>query len=232
MTGAWPSGCYPRPVRTFLTTLAFLLPARGLKVRLLNRLGHDIHPTALIGICLVRHVGRFELAEGAAIGHFNVFRSLDLVQMGRGARIIYFNQFMSGITLEGRESATLHRTLRMAENSHIVTSHVFDCAGGVIVGEDCWVTGVRTTVLSHAFDPESGDILLEPVELKKGSIIATSCTLLPGAVVGEGALVAAGSAVWTRQQLTAGHVHGGVPARRLSPVEISPALYEFRRYGS
>jgi acetyltransferase-like isoleucine patch superfamily enzyme len=219
-------------VRSSLTTLAFLLPFQRLKIRLLNLLGHDIHPTVLIGICLVRHVRRFELAEGARIGHFNVFRDLDLVQLGHGSRIIYFNQFMSGITLEDREHSSLHRTLRMAENSHIVTSHVFDCAGGVIVGEDCWITGIRSTILSHAFDPEAGEIMLESVELKKGAIIATSCTLLPGSVVGEGALLAAGSAVWTRQQLSAGHVHGGVPARRLSPVEISPALYEFRRYRS
>jgi acetyltransferase-like isoleucine patch superfamily enzyme len=220
-------------VQSLLTTLAFLLPFPRLKMRILNRLGHDIHPSALIGICLVRHVRRFELAEGAKIGHFNLFGGLDLVRMGRGSRIIHYNQFVSGITLEdGEEAGSDRRTFRMGDNSHIITSHFLDCSGGLIVGDDCWMTGVRSTVLTHAFDPAEGGIILEPVELKKGSIVATSCTLLPGAVVGEGALVAAGSAVWTRQQLAPAHLHGGVPARRLSPVEIAPDLYDFQRYRS
>jgi len=218
-------------MRSLLTTFAFLLPFKRLKVRILNRLGHDIHPTVLIGVCLVRHVRRFELAEGAKIGHFNQFIGLELVHLGRGSRIIYFNQVMSGFTPEpGEQRGSHYGTLWMGENAHVVTSHILDCSGGVIVGDDCWITGVRSTVLSHAFDPAEGGILLEPVELKKGAIVATSCTLLPGSVVGEGALLAAGSAVWTRQELAPGHVHGGVPARRLSPVEISPDLYDFRRY--
>lgn len=219
-------------MRDLLTTLAFLLPFKRFKVRLLNRLGHDIHPTAYIGICLVRHVERFEMAEGSKIGNFNVIGALNLVQLGRGARIAYLNLIMSAVTLQpGEEPGELYRTLRMGPNSHIITLHILDCSGGLVVGEDCWITGVRTTVLTHAFDPQGTGIITEPVELKKGSLIATSCTLLPGAVVGEGALLAAGSTAWTRQDLAAGSLHGGVPARRLSPIQISDWVYDWQRYG-
>jgi hypothetical protein len=98
-------------MRSLLTTLAFLLPFKRLKVQILNRLGHDIHPTVLIGVCLVRHVRRFELAEGAKIGHFNQFIGLELVHLGRGSRIIYFNQVMSGFTRSpaSRAAATTAR---------------------------------------------------------------------------------------------------------------------------
>src|SRR5690348_6838428 len=111
-------------MRSLLTTLAFLLPFKAMKVRVLNLLGHDIHPTVLIGLCLVRHVRRFELAEGVKIGHFNRFIGLELVRMGRGSRIIYSNQVMSGFTPEpDQERGPHYGTLWMGENAHIVTSH-------------------------------------------------------------------------------------------------------------
>lgn len=218
-------------VRKLLTTLAFLLPFKRLKVRLLNRLGHDIHPTAYLGISLVRGVKRFELAEGAGIGNFNVIGGLDLVRMGRGARINYFNLIMAGVTSEDSVGQPgVARSLQMGEESRIISFHILDCSGGFLVGDDCWVTGMRTTVLTHAFDPHEGGIIVEPVELRKGSLIATSCTLLPGAVLGEGALLAAGSTAWTRQELAAESLHGGVPARRLSPIKINDWVYTFQRY--
>lgn len=218
-------------MRSLLTTFAFLLPFRKLKVRLLNRLGHDIHPQSFIGICLVRRCGRFELAEGSQIGHFNMFDGLASVRMGRGSRILLFNYFMSGITLDpGQEPGEFHQTLQMGDNAHIITFHVLDCSGGLVIEDDCWITGVRSTVLTHAFDPHEGGIIAEPVTLKKGSLVATSCTLLPGSVLGEGALLAAGSTAWTRQELAAESLHGGVPARRLSPLKIAEWVYDFRRY--
>lgn len=218
-------------MRSLLTTFAFLLPFRRLKIRLLNRLGHDIHPSAFIGICVVRNVGRFELAEAAQIGHFNVFDGLDEVRVGRGSRILLCNYFMSGITLEpGEARSEFYKTLHMGENSHIISFHVLDCSGGLVIADDCWITGVRSTVLTHAFDPHDGGIILEPVRLEKGALVATSCTLLPGSVVGEGALLAAGSTAWTGQELAGETLHGGVPARRLSPLKISEWVYNFRRY--
>ncbi|MDZ5620009.1 acyltransferase [Nocardioides bizhenqiangii] len=218
-------------MRSLLTTFAFLLPFRSLKIRLLNRLGHDIHPTAFVGICLVRNVARFELAEGAQIGHFNVFDGLDEIRLGRGSRILLLNYFMAGYTVgPGEERGEYYKRLQMGDNAHIVTLHVLDCSGGLVIADDCWITGVRSTVLTHAFDPQDGAIIVEPITLEKGSLVATSCTMLPGSVLGEGALLAAGSTAWTRQELAAGSLHGGVPARRLSPLKIAERVYDLRRY--
>jgi acetyltransferase-like isoleucine patch superfamily enzyme len=214
-------------VRHLLTTLFFLLPPSGLKNRLLNRVGHDIHPSARIGICLAQRVDRFELAEGVRIGNWNAFRFLARVQMGRGSRIVMFNWILGGSGFEpGEDHRGVRRTLRMGNQSHIISFHFLDCGGGLLLADNCWITGIRSTVLSHAFDPRSADFILEPVELKKGGVVASNCTLLPGSVVGEGAVVAAGSAVWTGQELQPAHLHGGVPARRLAPIEVPDAAYE------
>jgi acetyltransferase-like isoleucine patch superfamily enzyme len=218
-------------VRKRLTMLAFLLPAGRLKNRFLNRLGHQFHPTARIGICWVEGVERFELAEGAYIGNFNAFRFLKLVQIGRGSRIAMFNWILGGSGFEpgAVEHGTL-RTLRMGEDAQIISMHYLDCGGGVIMADNSWFAGIRSTVLTHAFDPVNGGLILEPVTLERSAVVSTNCTLLPGVTIGEGALLAAGSTAWTRQQVAAAHLYGGVPARRLTPITIEPSLYERRRY--
>jgi acetyltransferase-like isoleucine patch superfamily enzyme len=119
----------------------------------------------------------------------------------------------------------------MGDHAHIISFHFLDCGGGLLMEDETWMTGIRSTVLSHAFDPHEGGMILEPVELKKGAVVSTSCTMLPGAIVGEGVLLAAGSTLWTRQELNAGSLYGGVPARRLSAIDISDWVYNRHRYG-
>lgn len=216
-------------MRRRLTLLAFLLPACGLKIRLLNLLGHRIHPTARIGICWVQNVERFDVAEGVVIGNFNMFRYLKLVELGTDARIVMFNQILGGSGFEpGAVDHGSLRTLRMGDAAHIVSMHYLDCGGGLILGDNSWIAGIRSTVLTHAFDPVDGGIVLEPVTVENTAVISTNCTVLPGVTLGEGALLAAGSTAWTRQQIAGAHLHGGVPARRLTPITIEPSLYDRR----
>ncbi len=211
--------------------LVFLLPSSAFKIKVLNRLGHRIHPSARIGICWVQAVERFEIAEGVQIGNFNAFRFLKLVQIGTGSRIVMFNWFLGGSGFEpGAVDNGTMRTLRMGEHAHIISMHYIDCGGGVILEDNAWITGIRSTVLTHAFDPVNGGLILEPVTLEKSAAISTNCTVLPGVTIGEGALLAAGSTAWTRQQVAAAHLHGGVPARRLAKLEIEASLYDRHRY--
>lgn len=218
-------------MRSRLTTLVFLLPPSRLKNRLLNALGHSVHPTAQLGICLVVKVKRFDLAEGALIGHFNWFQDMALVQLGYGAQIMMFNSILgySGSHPSDIDPADL-RTLRMGRFSHVMSSHYLDCGGGLALADDAWLTGIRSTVLTHVFDPDAGGIRLAPILLEKGAVVATSCTILAGTVVGAGGLLAAGSATWTGQKLVGEAVHGGVPARRLAPITMTDEVYQHGRY--
>ena len=213
-------------MRRLLTSLVFLLPPSRFKIRVLNLLGHRIHPTARVGICLVERVDRFVLEENALIGHFNMFRDLTLVHMAPDAQIMMFNWFV-GDSGYGRKAAdeSLARSLHMAESSHVISQHYLDCGGGVVLEKDAWLTGIRSTLLTHAFDPTDGEILLAPVRIEERAVIATSCTLLPGTVVGAGSLVAAGSTLWTGQHAAEGSLLGGVPARRLAPITIPSRAY-------
>ncbi len=219
-------------MRSLLTTLAFLLPFNGLKIRLLNWAGHDIHPTAHVGICLVKSVDRFEIGEGAILGHFNVIGRVRLVKLGPGSMIAFFNLITVGVSgadlpdTDDPELADVRGTLRLGERAQVISFHMLDCSGGVVLKDNAWLTGWRTTLLSHAFDPSDGGLIAEPIVLEERAVVGTSCTILPGVVVGEGAVLAAGSALWTRQNAAAECLHGGVPARRLAPVKIPESAFE------
>ncbi|MEJ7703124.1 MAG: hypothetical protein WKF47_05495 [Geodermatophilaceae bacterium] len=65
-----------RRLRAILVLMVGLLPASGAKNRLLNALGHDIHPTAVIDPVIILLVGRMHVDSDVRISLGNVFRNL------------------------------------------------------------------------------------------------------------------------------------------------------------
>ena len=177
----------------------------------------------------MQKVKRFELAPGVRIGHGNVFRGLTLVRLGRGATIRRFN-WITGDSGRLHENPEQHMQLQMGAHSHILSRHFLDCGGGVIMDDDVWITGIHTTIFSHGVDPVNGGIMLEPVRIERGAMVAMRSTILPGTTVGTGSFIAAGSVTWSKQVLAEGCLYGGSPARRLSPIQISDWCYQHNRY--
>jgi acetyltransferase-like isoleucine patch superfamily enzyme len=214
-----------------LTTLLFLLPPGRLKNRLLRMAGHDVHPTALIGYCFVRGVERFELAEGVRIGHGNVFRGIKLVRMGRGAMIHQFNWITgdSGFRPE-QQDPEYGRKLLMATHAHIYSRHYVDCGGGIIMEENTWFTGVRSSIFTHSIDPETGTMLFKPVRVREGAMIAMCSTVLPGTTFGLGTFLAAGAVTKPNQTLDDRALYGGSPAKFVAPYKISETIRDWNRY--
>jgi acetyltransferase-like isoleucine patch superfamily enzyme len=94
-----------------------------------------------------------------------------------------------------------------------------DLARRVTIGSDVGLSP-EVVIYTHGYwqSPLEGfPCQYEPVEVKSGAIIGFCSTLLPGAVVGERAVVAAGAVV--SGVLRADAVHGGVPARFIRDIE-------------
>ena len=83
---------------------------------------------------------------------------------------------------------------------------------GALIGPFCCIENVN-----HR--PEGSEEL--PVTIGKGAWIGGGSILLPGAEVGEGAVVAAGSVV--RGRVAPRELWGGVPARSLRKLDHAPA---------
>ncbi|MDR3566063.1 MAG: acyltransferase [Negativicutes bacterium] len=78
------------------------------------------------------------------------------------------------------------------------------------------IIGYNTTVLGHEFlrdEWRKGKVVIE-----KDVVIGANCTLLPGVIVGEGAVVSAMSLI--NSDIPPHSFYGGVPARNLKAGEV------------
>jgi len=95
----------------------------------------------------------------------------------------------------------------------------FHSAGGIRIGREVGIgPEVKILTSSHDFGPERQPViryplLFKPVEVADGVDLGIGCMLLPGARVGEGAVIGAGSVV--TKHVPPYEVWVGVPARFL-----------------
>jgi acetyltransferase-like isoleucine patch superfamily enzyme len=101
--------------------------------------------------------------------------------------------------------------------SRDVTVHA---TAGVTIGDDCGL-GERTSVIDsdHELDGGGGAYLqaplrADPIVLGRGVALGANCVILRGARMGDGSALAAG-AVLNGDEVAAGQLAGGVPARVL-----------------
>lgn len=82
----------------------------------------------------------------------------------------------------------------------------------IIIGDNV-VIGLNTTVLAHEFLVKEWRI--GKVVIEKDVTIGANCTILPGVIIGEGAVVSAMSLV--NRDIPAYSFWGGVPVRQIRP---------------
>jgi acetyltransferase-like isoleucine patch superfamily enzyme len=75
------------------------------------------------------------------------------------------------------------------------------------------VIGLNTTILAHEFLVREWRI--GKVVIEKDVTIGANCTILPGVIIGEGAVVSAMSLV--NRDIPARSFWGGVPVREIRP---------------
>lgn len=91
--------------------------------------------------------------------------------------------------------------------------------GGIYIGDDVLI-GSRTVLatINHGKRPEErSDNHPAPIHIGNGVWIGSHVTILPGVTVGDHAIIAAGAVV--TQDVPAGMVVGGVPAKIIKPID-------------
>jgi serine acetyltransferase len=81
----------------------------------------------------------------------------------------------------------------------------------ITLGDNCLI-GYHTVILAHEFLRD--ELRTGPVVLGRDVVVGANCTILPGVVIGDGAVVAAHSLV--NRDVAPGTTVGGVPVRVLS----------------
>jgi acetyltransferase-like isoleucine patch superfamily enzyme len=77
------------------------------------------------------------------------------------------------------------------------------------------IIGYNTTILCHEFMVD--EYRIGEVHIGKDVMIGANCTILPGVVIGDGSIVAAGAVVAC--DVPANQVYGGVPAKFIRMVK-------------
>lgn len=207
--------------------LLFVLPW-SIRRRLLNRLfGYRIAPTARIGFSLVL-LDELVLDEGARIGHLNVIKSFDRLEMRAMAKIGDRNH-ISGIGSRNAQhfSDEVGRRpeILMGEHASITGRHLIDCCNRIEIGRFTTVAGAGTHILTHAISIKRNRQMSAPVRIGQYCFVGAASVVLKGAVLPDFSVLAANSTLHRAFEETYG-IYSGVPAERVRALEPDSAYFQ------
>jgi len=208
-----------------LYALGFLMPWSLRRRWLSIWFGYELHPSSWIGYAWVMPE-RLVLGMEARIGHMNVCRRLDLVELGPYARMGQWN-WITGTSADDpqfyQHVSQRRSQLVMGQHSALTSRHYVDCAESVTIGAYATVAGIRTQFFTHSLDIEQSQQSARPIEIGAYTMIGTGSTLLPGASLPDRAVLGAGSVV-TGPLTEPLYLYAGVPAK---PIRKLPATLKY-----
>jgi carbonic anhydrase/acetyltransferase-like protein (isoleucine patch superfamily) len=210
---------YPGVLRCALTVLTGLLPAGRPKNFVLRRLGHDVHPSAVVHPCLLLRVGQVVLGPQASVGYGTVVRGVRRLVLGAHALVGQWNWLTACPAFHLAAPADDRRgALVIGEHTAITSRHYVDASGGVTLGAFTTLAGARSTVISHGIDVATNLQTPYPVTVGDHCLVGSNSALVPGCSIPDRCLIAMGSVVSGRLE-SPGHLYAGTPARARRPVE-------------
>lgn len=203
-----------RRVRGLLVLIVGLLPASTLKNRLLNLLGHDVHPTAVISPILIRNVGRITAEEHVLINMGNTLQNLREARFGAYTLVGPWNLFWAnkGFRRDPNADPEWVGVFAIGKYSLITRRHNLDASGGLSIGDWAGVAGRGSTLMSHSYDPKHHAMACAVTRIGESSIVATHCLVAVGANLPARSALAMGAVLMPGA--TAEYaLYGGVPAK-------------------
>jgi acetyltransferase-like isoleucine patch superfamily enzyme len=210
-------------MRILVAALAALLPQRLKHLVYRHAFGWEIDPTARLGVSLIV-VDHAVIGAGVTMSHFNIFKGLTRLELGRGVAIGAFN-WVSGPPLASGafpNSPDRVPSLVMGPESALTNRHVVDCSDRVEFEPMAIMAGNRSQVLTHGIDIHHNLQRTEPVTIGERSVVFNGAILLAGCRVPPRCVVAAGAVVSDDlgEELT---IYGGVPARAIKALPADNA---------
>lgn len=111
------------------------------------------------------------------------------------------------------------KNITIGKNVFINACCRFQDQGGIEIGDGCLIGhNVTIATLNHDFNPQKrANITPKPVKLGKNVWIGSDSTILPGVIVGDGAIVGAGSVV--TKNVLPNTIVAGNPAKFIKKIE-------------
>lgn len=194
----------------------WLLPASGLKNRLLRNFGHEIAATARVGPTIVLGAGKFVIGNDCYFGPFNVFKHTSLVYLEDEAGIRAWNWISAAPAYQTLDPGA--GSLVMLHGARIEGRNYLDCSGTIEIGAFSAIGGVRCLLQSHEPDLSAPKQVAGRVVVGHHCIVGSCAVMLKGAELPPQSVLAANS-IMTGKRLDDPKpgVYGGCPAKYLAP---------------
>jgi acetyltransferase-like isoleucine patch superfamily enzyme len=163
-----------------------------------------------IGFGTVIAVDKFSVTK-SRIGLFDLFIGPLTVEIGEGTSIGSRNAFVCGYWVLREENRKLNyaRALEIGSEALITSGHHFDAAGMFKLGDRSWIAGIGSQFWTHGVGVRDRDI-----EIGSDCYLGSAVRFAPGSSIGDTVLVAMGSVVSGKLNVSNALV-GGVPAKVL-----------------
>lgn len=217
-------------VRKAFCLLGLLLPWPIRRRLMIVLFGFELHPSSHIGLSWVLPQ-KLVMGKGATIGHLNMIRGLDKLELDDYARIGRYNWIYGASGADptlfrfGRPRAS---ELIMGRGSGIVKRHLIDCTNKVTIGSYALVAGSRSLLLTHSIDLEKGVQDSAPIDVGAYSFVGASCTILGGAALPDQSVLGAMSLL-NRAHTDRLTLYAGVPAEPRKTLDENDAWFADRR---
>lgn len=188
-----------------LAALISIVPINALRVLGYRLLGYKV--SGRIGFGTVIAVSEAHI-EKCKIGIFNLFVGPMKIEIAPGAAIGNRNTFSCGFwtTQPQHQDRIYARSLQVGTNTLITSNHYFDVAGSFTLGENSWIAGIGSQFWTHGAGVTDRDI-----HIGRDCYIGSAVRFAPGAVVGDNVIVAMGSVVTKKFDVSKAMI-GGIPA--------------------
>lgn len=216
-------------MRRQIAAIVLVLVRSGRLRRRLVRLlaGWDVHPSAIVGLSWL-DVDHVRLADRSSVASLSVIR-LETLSLAEGATIGPMNWISGPRRSTGLFPNSPRRdpALRMGRESAVTSRHRLDCSDSITLDDFSLIAGSGSQILTHAIDFETSAQRATGVTLGRSSVLMTNVTVLPGVLVADNVLVAAGSVVIgsLRDEYT---LYAGVPAKAVKSLARDTAFFSRR----
>lgn len=166
------------------------------------------------------------MGQGARIGHLNMCKGLDLLELGAEASIGRLN-WISGFPSTDKShfsGETRDPSLLLAEHSAITNRHIIDCTDSITVGAFTTVAGFRSQFLTHSIDLELNSQRAKPITIGKYCFVGTGVIVLGGSTLPDNCILGAGS-VLAKHYTEEATLYAGAPARPVKKINVSGGYF-------
>ena len=214
-------------LKRMLLVLMIFMPS-SIKIFIFNHfLNCKIDKSAKIGFSYI-NCKSIIIGKNSRIGHFNIIKSLNLLQIDNNAGLGHFNK-ISAVPL----SSSKHFTENLERSSHFIMRqhssmtghHYIDCCGGVIIEEFSILAGMGTQIFTHGINIKTNTQEASPVNIGKYCMIGTRSIILKGACLPDYSVLGAGS-VLQKPYDTPYTLYSGVPAVSIKKFDLSAQFFK------